>query len=184
MFHKRLTPSQWIIVGVLGVVVFCVILIGFSFLSAAVATRQDVSRIEPQIARLKGLIEAEDQISMAARSAKRELSELIYAASGDPSAEGNNMQQSMRQLFERAGVEVSGSQVMPALEEEGLVRIRVRLIAKSRMEPLVDLLASLESHRPLVVIDTVDLAPERRRNEDDQELDVSIVLSSFVMLQG
>ncbi|WP_040516031.1 type II secretion system protein GspM [Gilvimarinus chinensis] len=178
------SPAQkfMALLAAIGGIAFLVVVV--KFWGAAYKAHQEIERIVPQIARLKGLAGAEEQLEAAVQNSESVLLQLVYPASSDSSALGNNMQQQMREIFREAGVDVSGSQVMPASEEGVLQRVRVKLNASTDMLSLVYLLELLDAARPLVVIDSIDLKPERRRNSSGQQLDTSFVLSSFALPQS
>ena len=180
-FNKKLNPFQWSIVAACGVVLAFVLLVSVYFLSSAYSSYQEKARAIPQISRLKGLANMEGDLAEAAFSAEQHLTQLVYPASESSSALGNNMQQSMRQLFSRAGVNVSGSQVLPVVDEDVLLRVRLKLNAKADLDALIQLLSDIEVHQPMVLVDSLSLQPERRRKAGEQNLDVSIVLSSFAL---
>lgn len=180
--RKRLNTSQWIVATILALLVFLVLAIGVSFITSAYQYYQSSQRLEPQIARLKGLAESEQIIATAASASADQLAGLVYPADAELGALGNNMQQAMRQLFAQAGVVVSGSQVLPVIEQEYFNRVRVRLNATAEIEPLVELLQQLTETTPVVVIDKIEVKPKRRRKAGEQELDIDMVLSSFVQI--
>lgn len=179
---KRLNPSQWIVMAVLALLLGGAAAVGTSFLISAYQLHDNIERLEPQIARLKGLLEAEQAIASAASASADQLSMLAYPASSKLGALGNNMQQAMRELFAQAGVTVAGSQVLPVLEQEYFNRVRIRLNATSNIDQLIELLVILADEKPVVVIDTVELKPKRRNKAGERELEVDMVLSSFVQI--
>ncbi|WP_049723718.1 type II secretion system protein GspM [Gilvimarinus polysaccharolyticus] len=178
-------PSQWLVVSALALVVTVTGIVGVSLLASAYQLQQNKSRLVPQIARLKGLVATEQDIATAAQAAADTLGQLTYSDQSEPGALANNMQQSMRELFVEAGLTVSGSQVLPAVKQTEFTRIRVRLTASGGVTSLTDILIMLADQNPIVVIDSIEVKPRRRRKLDEgQELSVTVVLSSFMQVSG
>lgn len=183
---SRFNPSQWLAMGILGLVVTVTAIVGVGFLASAYQLQQNKARLVPQIARLKGLVAAEQDIAKAAQVAADTLGELTYSGESKPGALANNMQQSMRELFVEASLTVSGSQVLPAITQAEFTRIRVRLSVSGEVGSLTDILIMLGDQSPIVVIDSIEVKPkrQRRRAAKTQELDASVVLSSFAQVSG
>jgi general secretion pathway protein M len=161
-----------------------VVCIGAALLVSTYQLYQSKARLAPQISRLQGLAAAEQDIAQAVKTSSDQLAQLAYMTKTDSGVLGNNMQQSMRELFAQAGLTVSGSQVLPVVEQDSFTRIRIRLTAKGEMSALTEVLELLQMQRRVVVIDTLELKPKtrRRRNDNEQELQVSAVLSSFAQI--
>lgn len=179
---QRLTPSQWLFVALLGLILAGVLTAGVSFLLAAYKAHTNVQQLKPQIARLQGLVEFESEFAAKAQEAEDRLQGLVYRIDGDASALGNHMQQALRSVFVQAGLSVSGSQLLPVRQQESLTRLRLRVNASGELESITDLLLALAEYEPVVVIDQFELKPERRRRgEQHQRLSVSMIVSSFAV---
>ncbi|WP_339615955.1 type II secretion system protein GspM [uncultured Gilvimarinus sp.] len=176
---RRANPSQWVAISVLALCLCVIGATGVGFFLSSYELYQSKVRLEPQIGRLKGLAKVEKDITNAAQTSANELSLLTYSAEAAASAQANNMQQSLRELFSQAGVIVNGSQILPVVEQDYFNRIRVRLTVSSDIEQLTELLLMLASQNPIVVIDTLEVKPKRQRRTDEQVLNIDIVLSSF-----
>ncbi|MDO6746789.1 type II secretion system protein GspM [Gilvimarinus sp. 1_MG-2023] len=180
---KGLNPSQWVVVIILTLVVTAVAVPSLTLLVTAYKTHSSLARIEPRIARLKGLHEAEAEILASSEDSERTLARLILTGE-DENVIGNSMQNAMRDLFTQVGVSVEGSRVLPFVEQDSLQRVRVRIDATMQMEQITQLLMLVADHQPIVVVDSIDLRPERRRNADPQALEVAVVLTSFAVIQN
>lgn len=182
---RSLTPSHWLFVSLLAIVVAIVLWVGASLMLSAYQINRDVSRLQPQIARLQGLASTENEFASKAELAKNSLQGLIYQTGSDATALGNTMQQALRSEFDQAGLLVSGSQLLPVSREDSLTRLRLRINATGELGQLTQLLLALADYKPVVVIDQFEVKPERRRrNNAEQLLDISMTVSSFAVEEG
>lgn len=121
--------------------------------------------IEPRYARLAGLKASENDLEAAAARAHQLEAQYIYSIEQDTNQAGNDAQQRIRSLLSAAGMTISSSQVLPAKDAAGLERIPVSVRAEGDLSALHSALAGIAEHRPVVLIDGINVqaagAPER-----------------------
>jgi general secretion pathway protein M len=93
------------------------------------------------------------------------------------------LQTKLKELAESRGGEVRSTQVLPARDEQGFRRVRVRLEASIGMDGLLRLLHAIESSNPFLFIDTADLRARPNR-EPAAALDSAVILESRLDVSG
>lgn len=126
----------------------------------------EIATIDPKTSRLLGIIENAEGLAGASETANGRLRELTYPADRDAAATAAAMQQNIRELMTSAGLSVSGSQILPQLTSPEFDRLRLDITAEGNIEALDSALASLESMRPLVFVESLKVTPERNRNQN------------------
>lgn len=146
-----------------------------------------ISRIEPQVGRLLGYEQVENELDIALEQAKMQLREVSYAA-GDGSQAGARLQQSLRGFAEDAGLTVTGSQLI-AEEEKADAEValfEVLAVDLSLQGPPLALdrfLAEIRLHTPRLAISKMDIVKPRRARQtrgqplqDPEVLDVRMTV--------
>lgn len=138
-----------------------------------------LAQIEPRHARLLGLRAAGPELEAQLAQARRELERLAYAAAVDATQAGNDAQQRVRRVLEQAGLQVLSSQVLPAVEDQGLDRIPLALRVDGPLAALQAALAGLAAEAPIVAVDsmTVQTIGAVRAGQVPDRLSVQLVLS-------
>lgn len=180
--HSRSELIVFISVFVVCVVIFfgCVLLI-----SKYHRYSRNVSDLKPKITRLAGLIKSEEQLQVLELGAAGELLDLIYSVDDDTNAVGALMQQEIRAIFERSEMNVTGSQIISRKAETEFIHVGLNASLRGRLDTLEDALIQLESMRPVVVVERIEIKPRRQRrrrggnNVPEQMVDVRIQLTSF-----
>ena len=144
----------------------------------------DIDRLVPRMARLEGLIAAEEKLQEAAAQVDRQVLDLVYPAS-EPQAEVSaTLQKQVREIFSAVGLSVTNSQVLPAKEQGNFDYISIKLLVSGDMAGLDGALAGIGAYLPLVLVESLEISPIRqtRRNADDdkqQQLTASLQLLSL-----
>jgi general secretion pathway protein M len=149
-----------------------------------------IDQLKPRIARLNGITQSEEQLAAAAALIEESLLELAYPAEGDVATASANMQQRVRTLLSGAGLTVVGSQILPPVQQEGLQLLRLDVSAQGSVDGLEAALADIREVRPVVMIATLSVKPERRARadaragdgEDVRTLSARLRLTSFRLL--
>lgn len=146
---------------------------------------RNVDDLKPKITRLAGLIKSEEQLHALDADAGGELFNLIYPVAGDTNAVGTFMQQEIRALFEKAEVNVTGSQIIPRKAESEFIHVGLNISLNGSLNALEYALIQLEGMRPIVLVERIEVKPRRQRrrrggnNTPEQVVDVRIQLTSF-----
>lgn len=147
-----------------------------SYRNAVTAT----ATLEPRHARIQGIAEAGPELAAMHASARRQLEAVAYGPELDDSNVGTGIQQRTRRYATQAGLEVSGSQILPARAREGFAEIGVNVTVQGSMSALQNFLATLQQEPPRLYVTSINLSPRRvRRNELDQQ-----VITATVNISG
>lgn len=117
----------------------------------------DLAQLEARHARLRGILEQRSEIDAALQALQATRSAYVYSANEDPAQTGNLVQQRMRDLLSRAGMQVRSSQVLPATQDRGFDRIGLSLGLDGDLASLQSALAVLAVQSPVVIVDDLDI---------------------------
>lgn len=179
---KRITRAQWIVAASLAVIVCVWLWAALSFWGQYRSLHQQSQDLIPRIARLAGLAGSEAALQASSEQASGQLQLLVYGDAGDASA---MMQQQVRQVMERAGLTVAGSQILSPRVESLFTRLQLDINATGSIEALEVTLQELRDLRPLVLVDSLQAQPVRTRvrrgdtSPPEQVLTLRIRLSSL-----
>lgn len=130
------------------------------------ANRRDIEDIEPRVARLLGLQQAAKTLAEQSRQADTLLVQLALPASLPTNQAATELMQRLRQIAEKSGLVMQGSQALPIVERGDHQLIPVSITAQGSIDGLVDLLANLQSVRPIIRIERLTVRPLRQRRKD------------------
>jgi len=130
--------------------------------------QEDIERVEPRIARLEGIQQRESELTQALTSVDGTVTNLVYPASRDRASVAASMQKDVREILIDAGLAVANSQILPDNSDEGFEVVRLDLTVSGDLSALDVALAGLSAYRPRLMIESLDIWPERatRRNQD------------------
>lgn len=132
-------------------------------LSVGAAAGERVADLRPRIARLQGLIDNEAALRAAAGEVEERVAALGYAPVQDATAVAASLQAEVRQLLADAGLSVSNSQVLPTRNEESFDLVGLKVTATGSLAALDAGLAALDSFRPMLLVESLDVFPSRAR---------------------
>ena len=142
-----------------------------------------IEKYEPRIARLSGLLAAQDMLSSGADELAAVTEGLVFAGNIPQSTVAARLQTTVRQLFSAAGMSVLDSQVMQVRTEEAFDRMGVKLSATGSLEALDIALGELATHRPMLLVESIEVrpVPESRRNNGPkgQVLNVAVQVAGL-----
>ena len=175
--------SAWIV----GVTLLLPALLFLNALMGVLSVRHEyqasIDSLEPRIARLRGLIETEAELQQVAGEVNRRIPGLVYSKDQDRATVSANLQQEVRQILVDAGLSVTNSQVLPVREQELFDYVAVKVTVRGSMANVDAALSSLASYMPLVLVESLDIAPRRsgRRNTavTDQAVTATLQLLSL-----
>ncbi len=177
LLQRRRTAA---FVGVtVAIVVVVILLVLLRLVAAAGAYSEEVDRLRPRIARLSGLEAIEGRLDEKVKSAERQLEDLVYPASGDPSALAATLQADIRRIFEEAGMDVSNSQVLPARSDDDFERISLKVTLRGGIEGLDASLRGLSALRPRLLVESMDAYPARGGNRSGQSVGAVIEIAAL-----
>ena len=135
--------------------------------------QDEISRLEPRIARWQGLKEREQQLLAAAGRGNQRMVGLVYPMDSDNAAAGTSLQKDARQLFTDAGMEITNSQVLPVRQEASLDYVGVKLTVSGDLASLDAALAEVSEFSPLLLVEALDIWPTRVRRGDTSQQQVT-----------
>ena len=87
------------------------------------AAADNLQKLEPRYARLKGLIAQESDIATLLEQTQKAGEKYVYPAAQDATQAGNAAQQRIREILTAAGLQISSSQALPSKPEKSFERI-------------------------------------------------------------
>jgi general secretion pathway protein M len=121
--------------------------------SVHVGARERLAAFEPRFARLLGLGESAAALDTALAERKAYLSRRVYPPSQDVARAGSDALQRAREMFTKAGLTVSSTQVLPAKEAEGFDRIPLSFRVDGDLGALQSALVVLLSQSPALFVE-------------------------------
>lgn len=156
-------------------------------LGKALAHRADlgesISRIEPRVARMQGLIEREDALQAAVSEVRSVMSDHVYRRASDGESVAASLQADTRRIVGASGMEVTNSQVLPIRRRDDFDYIGVKLVARGTLTQLDQSLAELARFRPVIYVEAIDVFPNRRRGRGEEEEQVLTVAFELLSLR-
>ena len=149
------------------------------------AYQEDIDRLVPRIARLRGLVEHEQQLRESAGQVDQYVLNLVYPASLDADTAAATLQTDVRGMASRAGLTVSNSQILRVREQENFDYIGLKLTVSGELGALDETLAEFSRYRPLLLVEEFNVWPERTRKEEEsrQLLSATIELLALKVAQ-
>lgn len=143
----------------------------------------DRARIEPRVARLKGLLRSETELVQQSQVAGARLREMAFPSTEDSSALAARLQADVRQLLSEAGMSVSNSQVMPVRQGELFDQVAVKLTMTGSLSALDAALIGIAAYRPQLLVESLDTfpAPNNARNEAGATQSLTAVMQLMVL---
>lgn len=142
-----------------------------------------VASIEPRIARMQGLLGVESELRQLYTNAEQMRSRLVYPSSADPATVAASLQSDVRRLMIESGLSVSDSQVLPVREADKFDYIGVKLTVAGDMASLDRALEALSKFKPLVIVESLQAWPVRKRasrgEAEEQNITASLRLLSL-----
>jgi general secretion pathway protein M len=154
----------------------------FSLLSMRQGYQADIDRLAPRVARLQGLIEYQAQLVESAARADRLMVELTYPLTEDRAAAAARLQQDVRQMLVEAGLNIKNSQVLPVREVEKFDYIGLKLTVSGNVDALDAGLAAISSHSPLLLVESIEIWPNRVRRTNKDEVAEQTVSATMQLL--
>ena len=141
----------------------------------------DIDRLLPRIARMEGVKGHEEQLSASAAGVREVLESLVYPVTTDRGEVSAALQKEVWQLMTDAGLSVSNGQVLPLREGEKFDYIGLKLTVSGDVTALDESLSALAAYTPLVIVESLDVWPNRQRSSEPavQQVTASLKLVSL-----
>lgn len=172
---------------VVGATLLVPVLLVLYFLTSLLIVRHDyqvqVDRLEPRIARLKGLLASEPALQASVGDVSRKLESAVYPVSSPRPTVSAELQNSIRTLLVASGLSISNIQALPIVEGEEFDRVGVRLSVRGDLPELDNALIALSEHSPRVFVESLDVQPmsatRRGRTAKTQDISATLRLASL-----
>jgi general secretion pathway protein M len=153
----------------------------FGFLGLRQEYQSEIDRQIPRIARLQGLIEHEEQLRQSAQAIESQMLSLAYPVAEDRAAVAARLQKDVRQILVEAGLSVTNSQVLPVKEAEMFDYIGLKVTVNGSLDGLDEALAELSTYTPLLLVESLEVWPNRSRAKKG-EPEVQLLSASLQVL--
>ena len=151
-------------------------------LSARGEFREQISSIEPRLARMQGLIAKETELQKSLAGVNTVVADHIYPQGSAAEAVAASLQAEARRILSDAGMNITNSQVLRPRKRDQFDYVAVKVVARGSLEQLDRGLTDLDRFRPVIFVELLDAFPNRRRRKQEaatQQLTVSLQLLSL-----
>lgn len=149
--------------------------------------QSEIERLEPRVARLKGLLESESTLKASVGDVARELESAVYPAAASRPTVSAELQNSVRGLLVGVGLSISNIQALPIIEGEDFDRVGLRLTISGGLPEIDSALLALSEHSPRVFVEGLDMqsisSTRRGRRDQNQEVSATLRLVSLRAVQ-
>lgn len=157
--------QRWLAVGLLCSVIFILgALIFMPWYNAVNNIRDDIEDLTFRIKRYERVIASRDEVLREVEKGRKEINALGYFYTQETtSLAAAELQKRIKDIVQRAGGEITSTQVLPHKEEEDLLRVAVKVKLSGDMEMLRSLLYDIDIEKPLISIDNLSITPKAKR---------------------
>lgn len=155
-----------------------------AMLSARGEYREQISSIEPRVARMQGLVAKEDQIQASLAGVNTVVADHIYPKSSAAEAVAASLQAEARRMLSEAGMNITNSQVIRARKRDQFDYVAVKIVARGTLTQLDQGLSELDQYRPVIFVESLDAFPNRRRRKQETESQVLTVSLQLLSLRS
>ncbi len=177
--------QRMLAIALLVVVVFSLLLL----LIEPVVTKLDqydetIDELAFRIKRYRKIIATSDQIFDQVEATRLKIAEQGYISTKNSEAlVSAELQQFLKDAISQGGGRLISTQVLPSKKEGELMRIAVKLRLSGTIEMLRNLLYDIETEKPLLIIEQLDINPQRaRRNPKTRKIEASDQLNISLMV--
>jgi hypothetical protein len=180
---RSLSRAHWVVGLSLVALIVVLLIVAVNCWGLYRSYHEQSKDLIPRIARLEGLAESTSMLNDANQVVDLQMADMVYTSGADSASIGAVMQQTIRGVFDKAGLTVSGSQILPPRIDKLFARIQLEVAATGSLESLEVALLELAELQPLVVVDSLNVQPTRaRRGDASQKVNLRLRLTSLRML--
>ena len=155
-----------------------------AMLSARGEYREQISSIEPRVARMQGLVAKEGQIQASLAGVNTVVADHIYPKSSAAEAVAASLQAEARRMLSEAGMDITNSQVLRPRKRDQFDYVAVKIVARGTLTQLDQGLSELDQFRPVIFVESLDAFPNRRRRKQETETQVLTVSLQLLSLRS
>lgn len=142
-----------------------------------------LAQIEPRYARLLGLSTAGSKVQEHLAAQQQQVAEYLYPATDGVDRLGASIQQKLRDLIGGAGLNITGSQVLPprSPEKQPYKIIEVNISVSGDLSQLRAALQAVQAVRPSIDVSSLQIFPQRSASPADsvQQINAAIRFSAL-----
>ncbi|WAR43110.1 type II secretion system protein GspM [Methylomonas rapida] len=161
-----------LLLGVIGVILFAVLL---PLLTTGLAYHEEKNDLLFRLQRQQTIAGREGRVAEALETIKQQFQEQGYFSTSSTEALASaELQNIVKTAVADAGGQLTSTQGLPGKLEDGFFRIAVKVRMTANMEALVNVLNTLETAVPILIVDQLDINPVRGiRNRATNKIDPS-----------
>lgn len=176
-------------VGLLvGLIIFFCTVVFIPWYNSLNETLEQIDDQVYRIQRYQRVIASHDEVLSKVDQGREEINALGYLyTQKTESLAAANLQKRIKEIAERAGGDISSTQVLPRKEQDTLVQIIVKVRLVGDMEMLRSLLFDIQAEKPLMSIENISIIPKRgkrnkktRKMEETGQLTITMEVSSYM----
>jgi general secretion pathway protein M len=168
------TQERWLAVGLLlGIIIILSATVFIPWYNTLNETLEKIDDQVYQIQRYQRVIASREEVLSEVEQGRKKINALGYFYTQETySLATAELQKRIKGIAERAGGDISSTQVLPHKEQDELVRIAVKVRLIGDMDMLRVLLFEIQAEKPLMGIENITIIPKRgRRNRKTRKIE-------------
>ncbi|MEE9336613.1 MAG: type II secretion system protein GspM [Methylococcaceae bacterium] len=168
------TQERWLAVGLLlGIIIILSATVFIPWYNTLNETLEKIDDQVYQIQRYQRVIASREEVLSEVEQGRKKINALGYFYTQETySLAAAELQKRIKGIAERAGGDISSTQVLPHKEQDELVRIAVKVRLIGDMDMLRVLLFEIQAEKPLMGIENITIIPKRgRRNRKTRKIE-------------
>ncbi len=173
---RDISYQRWL---ALGLFVLVLLLVGFIFIKPLISNGLEYYEQKKELTfrlhRSKQFVAKKDQLLVNIERIKDQYQQQNYFSTQDTVALASaDLQRFIKSTIAEAGGELTSTQVLPGTSEDRFNRITVKVRMSGDVEVLRSVLHKIESTRPIMIVNQIDIRPIRgRRNRKTRKIEPS-----------
>ena len=181
--------QRWLAIGLLlTTVIGIALLIFMPWYNSLTKTLEDIDEQIFRDKRYQRVIASREEVLTEIEQGRKEINSLGYfSVQTKPSLAAAELQKRLKEMVQNADGEISSTQVLPNKDEDGLLRITVKVKLTGDMEMLRALLFEIDVEKPLMMIENLTIVPapkkrnrKTRKREQTGKVVVTLEVSSYI----
>ncbi len=160
--------DRWLAIAILiGVIGLFHVVAVMPLLSIASGYRESIEDLEFKLQRYKRIASQKDAVlNRSAEIKKKQASSKNFIARKSSALAAADLQKLIKSSVSSAGGGLTSTQVMPGREDNGVMRVGIKVRMSGNMKVLKSVLHRLESERPMLIIDKLNIRSVKSRRRD------------------
>ena len=172
--------QRWLALGLLLFVFMLIIFVAIvPLVSTGLDYYQQKKELIFRLQRSKQIVARKETVLADIKSIKQQYQEQNYFSTQDTVALASaDLQKFIKSTISSAGGQLTSTQVLPSVSENGFNRISVKVRMSGNAEVLRSVLYEIESAVPVMIVDEIDIRPVRgKRNRKTRKIEPSSKLN-------